>query len=72
MSVGVGSPIVTVSLWRGGGMTHRGFPLHPCKHFYKHVDASCETRTETHKLKLRLVTRGWAGLTEGMGWSEKS
>lgn len=55
-----------------GAVTHRGLSPHPCKHFYKHTGPSCETHADAHKPKLKLVTRGWAGLCEEMWRSEKS
>lgn len=53
---------------RGAPMTHRGLFSNPAKHFYKHLDASSR---DTHKLPLRLVTRGWARLCEETRCCEK-
>lgn len=68
-----GSSFVTVSLWlglAGGPWPTEG--SHPCKHLYKHFDASYRTHMDSQKPKLSLVTRGWAGLFEETRWSEKS
>lgn len=32
-----------------GAVTHGGLSSHPCKHFYKHIDASSKTLTNSNQ-----------------------
>lgn len=44
---------ITVAGGSRGAVTRGGLSSHPCKHFYKHIDATSETHTGAHTSSAR-------------------